>query len=174
MVINFQEVYDIKIYGEQEILGADVRATVSLFILNQNLDGTDQLALKAEIDDVEANLTMLVGQQTPEEGGHPILWPEIKDIYAHELRITTCTWGTVNSELFQIAFNVLMGPGAALRILANKSLATEILIELPANILYGTFSLTDLTIRWYDNYVMFGLTPGFNAIRAITLFPDWS
>jgi hypothetical protein len=79
----------------------------------------------------------------------------------------------VNSVLIRETLNTLMWPDSTGHRLANKSIATELLIEVPHKIL-GSFNLTKLNFTYHDGYLMAGFTPIFDTKKARKIFSRWT
>jgi len=60
--VEFMSVEEITIFENEQVVRAFVNVRAELFVIGQNLDKTDQLALRADLKGGRANLTINVGE----------------------------------------------------------------------------------------------------------------
>jgi hypothetical protein len=120
--------------------------TVDLWVLKA--DGEKELALSADADETNLSFSALVDEMK--------LALQVTKVNSSEVKINSCTFGEPSARKLKLELNNLF---RIAQIPLNRELA-ENLIPLPDEI-GGLFTLSDLTLGYYDNYLYAGATPVF-------------
>ena len=173
--VTFDTVSDFRTYPEDEKLYILAQATARLYVQNAYLNGTDDLAIEWKLHNVHTNLTLHknITLLSPDDPFNTTsVWPQVADCVAEQFVTTHSVIPVVNDLLFTEAFRTLMRPNAALLPLSNLSIQETILLPIPP-FPFGLVTFENITIHWYDGYVMIGMDPWFpNPFKNGTTFED--
>jgi len=107
-------VEEVTIFENEQVVRAFVDVRTELYVLNQNLDKTDQLALRADLKGIQANLTINIAESETNS-----IFFQINELEANEIDVTYTSFGNINADFIKECLNTLMWQNAAGHKLVN-------------------------------------------------------
>jgi len=114
-------------------------------------DGTRELAVELEGYEIYTNFTVLIDQMT--------LAGNVTGLNVGKIKQISCTFGRIPVTTEKIALNRVLN----IFLPEIDAYLNTLTLAIPTE-LFGIFKLSDLVIRYYNDYVMLGLTPTFEPL----------
>lgn len=159
---QLKQIHDFRVREADETMEALSSVNLKFYVHTpEKID----LAVDLDVVDIKTNFTVIIDEMT--------LSGNITALNVQDITDNYCSWGSVHVDLLRKLIDDILDPTTDVIETLNAFLGKNARLQVPDQF-GGVFKLSQLTLKYHDDFVFVGLTPTFIAPpkgQEVEIFP---